>query len=109
MGLRWDSVAPVLLLVYFEKVLDLNTEGYQEEYTYLLPAKELAAKYMAISAYNGSFSINRLLEIGIDEASLNKKLDFCFSQGLLVHEDDDKIHVTRKGFEHYGAVFSLFF
>ena len=74
-----------------------------------LPAKELAAKYMAISAYHGSFSTKRLLEIGIDEELLNEKLDFCFSQGLLVHGDDDRVYVTRKGFEHYGAVFSLFF
>ena len=88
---------------------DLNTEGYQEEYTYLLPAKELAAKYLAISAYHGSFSTKRLLEIGIDEEFLNEKLDFCFSQGLLVQGDDDREYVTRKGFEHYGALFSLFY
>ena len=30
----------------------LNTDGYPSAYTYLLPAKELAAKYMAISAYH---------------------------------------------------------
>ncbi|MBO7082479.1 MAG: radical SAM protein [Bacteroidales bacterium] len=87
----------------------MNAEGYQEEYTYLLPAKELAAKYMAISAYHGSFSTKKLLEIGIDEKTLNNKLDYCFSQGLLTKGNDDKVYVTRKGFEHYGAVFSLFY
>lgn len=89
--------------------LNLNSYGYREEYTYLLPAYELAAKYVAISAYHGSFSTQRLLEIGIDEASLNEKLDYCFSQGLLVKENNDRVSITRKGFEYYGAVFSLFF
>ena len=87
----------------------LNTNGYPSAYTYLLPAKEWAAKYMAISAYHGSFSTNRLLEIGIDPASLNDTLDFCFSQGLLVRSDDDKVQVTREGFKYYGALFSLFY
>lgn len=87
----------------------LNDNGYQEEYTYLLPPKELAAKYMAISAYHGSFSVNKLLEFGIDKVFLDERLDFCFSQGLLSKGENDRIVVTKKGFVHYGAVFSLFF
>lgn len=87
----------------------LNDNGYQEEYTYLLPSKEQAAKYMAISAYHGSFSVNRLLELGIDKDFLDERLDFCFSQGLLSMGDNDRIVVTKKGFMHYGAVFSLFY
>ena len=87
----------------------LNESGYREEYTYLLPSKELAAKYMAISAYNGSFSVNKLLELGIDKDFLNERLGFCLSQGLLSKGDNDRIYVTRKGFMHYGAVYSLFF
>lgn len=86
----------------------LNTDSYPEEYTYLLPAKELAAKYMAISAYHGSFSLNKLLEIGVDSALLNDTLDFCFSQGLLVPSNDDRVVVTKEGFKYYGALFSLF-
>lgn len=89
--------------------LNLNTDSYREEYTYLLPANELAAKYVAVSAYHGSFSTKKLLEIGIDEETLNNKLDYCFSQGLLTKGNDDRVNVTRKGFEHYGAVFSLFY
>lgn len=87
----------------------LNDSDYQEEYTYLLPSKELVAKYMAISAYNGSFSQKRLLELGMDEERLKQKLDFCISQGLLLDGEDDRIYVTRKGFMHYGALFSLFY
>jgi oxygen-independent coproporphyrinogen-3 oxidase len=87
----------------------LNDSGYQEEYTYLLPSKEQAAKYMAISAYHGSFSVNRLLELGIDKDFLDERLGFCFSQGLLSLGENDRIVVTKKGFAHYGAVFSLFY
>lgn len=87
----------------------LNDNGYQEEYTYLLPSKELVAKYMAISAYHGSFSVNRLLELGINKDFLDERLDFCFTQGLLSMGENDRIVVTKKGFAHYGAVFSLFF
>lgn len=87
----------------------LNDNGYQEEYTYLLPPKERAAKYMAISAYHGSFSVNKLLELGIDKVFLGERLGFCFSQGLLSMGENDRIVVTKKGFAHYGAVFSLFF
>lgn len=87
----------------------LNDSGYQEEYTYLLPSKELVAKYMAISAYHGSFSFNRQLELGIDKDFLDERLDFCFSQGLLSMGENDRIVITKKGFAHYGAVFSLFF
>ena len=87
----------------------LNDRGYQEEYTYLLPSKELVAKYMAISAYNGSFSVNRLLALGIDKDFLDKRLAFCFSQGLLSMGENDRIVVAKKGFAHYGAVFSLFY
>ena len=87
----------------------LNANDYREEYTYLLPPKELAAKYMAISAYNGSFSPKRLLELGMDEGCLKQKLDFCVSQGLLTDGEDDRIYVTKKGFMHYGALFSLFY
>lgn len=88
---------------------DLNTIGYSEEYTYLLPAQELASKYLAISAYNGSFSTDRLLEIGIDRESLDNKLDFCIKQGLLTQSSDNRVYVTKDGFKYYGALFSLFY
>ena len=88
---------------------DLNTIGYSEEFTYLLPAQELVSKYLAISAYHGSFSINKLLEIGIDRESLNNKLDFCIRRGLLTKSIDDRVYVTKDGFKNYGALFSLFY
>ena len=64
---------------------------------------------MDISAYNCSFSVNRLLELGIDKDFLDERLGFCFSQGILSKGENDRIVVTKTGFAHYGAVFSLFF
>ena len=90
----------------------LSRDTFGEEYTYLLPPAERAAKYIAIGAYNGSFSLRRLSAIlGTDSARHYRgQLDFCLSHGLLALDDDgDRVVVTRKGFVHYGAVFSLFY
>ena len=86
----------------------LNAVSYPEAYTYLLPGRELASKYLAISAYHGSFSVDRLRAFGIDMAGIKAPLDFCLSQGLLYEDDRHRMCVTPKGFVHYGAVFSLF-
>jgi oxygen-independent coproporphyrinogen-3 oxidase len=88
---------------------EVKYEGYPEQFTYLLPSNELASKYMAISAYNGSFSINRLKNFGISDDYLNEILDFCIGEGLLYKGNHDRVFVTRKGFVHYGALFSLFY
>jgi oxygen-independent coproporphyrinogen-3 oxidase len=88
---------------------ELNAEGYPEQFTYLLPSNELASKYMAISAYNGSFSISKLKDLGISKDYLNEILGFCIGEGLLYKGDIDRIFVSKKGFVHYGALFSLFY
>ena len=88
---------------------ELNKKGYPELFTYLLPPTELASKYMAISAYNGSFSIARLRDYGISERSLNEILSFCIDEGLLYKGERDWMFITKKGFKHYGALFSLFY
>lgn len=86
----------------------IGSNSYPEEYTYLLPARELAAKYLAISAYNGSFSMERLKDLGINEESIKEALDFFVFQGLLL-KDADRFYVSKKGFAHYGAIFSLLY
>ncbi|MBO5271449.1 MAG: radical SAM protein [Muribaculaceae bacterium] len=86
----------------------LKSKSYDEEYTYILPKTELAAKYMAISAYNGSFSIKKLINFGIDQELLNQTLDFCFSQDFIYMNDNEQAFITPKGFQYYGALFSLF-
>ena len=87
----------------------LNKEGYPEQFTYLLPPDELASKYIAISAYNGSFSIAKLRDYGISGGTLNEILDFCIDEGLLYKGERDRMFITKKGFKHYGALFSLFY
>lgn len=91
----------------------IGLSSYGEEFTYLLPPAELASKYIAIGAYNGSFSMNRLSEIlGCDaEDHYREQLDMCRANGLLAASanDPDRLVITRKGFKHYGAVFSLFY
>ena len=86
----------------------LNEDSYPEEYTYLLPPRELASKYLAIAAYNGSFNIDRLNAFGIDLKDIKESLDYCLSQRLLYVDNQHQICITPEGFVHYGAVFSLF-
>lgn len=83
----------------------LNDTSYPEEYTYRLPSNELASKYIAISAYNGSFSVDRLKELCYYD-TIKETIDFCLDNDLLeLH--NNRAYITRKGFKHYGAVFSL--
>lgn len=112
-GIAAQSMSSVGLSYNIGKIPNLTEallacNSYQEEYTYILPKNELIAKYMAISAYHGSFSVDRLVGMGINEEHLNEILDFCFSQKLLSTNDNKRIFVTPKGFVYYGALFSLF-
>ena len=47
--------------------------------------------------------------LGVSDNSLNEILDFCMGEGLLYKGDSDRVFVSRKGFVHYGALFSLFY
>ena len=89
-------------------LLPLST--YEGGDTYLLPSKELASKYIAIGAYNGSISMKHLSDIIGKDASVvyKNEIEHCLNNELLVKETDNLV-ITRKGFEHYGAVFSLFY
>jgi hypothetical protein len=84
--------------------------SFNEEYTYNLPPFELAAKYIAIAAYNGSFSIQRVSElIGMDAWEYYKEeLKYCLDLGL-IYVDNGRAFITKLGFKYYGAVFSLFY
>lgn len=88
----------------------LKQDTIKEEYTYVLPPAERAAKYIAISAYCGFFSLDVLTNmLGRDAAAFySDQLDFCLSRRY-VEVSDGMVHVTPVGFEHYGAVFSLFY
>ena len=88
----------------------LGMDSYSEEYTYRLPREEMASKYIAIAAYSGAFSLKALDLIlgGKAEDKYSTQLQWCLERGLLKKEGD-MIRITRKGFRHYGAVFSLFY
>jgi oxygen-independent coproporphyrinogen-3 oxidase len=87
----------------------INNTTYGEEYTYHLPPLELAAKYIAIAAYHGSFSLTHLSELlGVDATTYyHQQLSFCKANGLLTTAGD-VVTCTPQGFKYYGAVFSLF-
>ena len=84
--------------------------SYPSVDTYLLPSHEMLSKYIAISAYYGQISLTIASQIlGMDFLVMFKpQIDFCTSQGLIEIAGGNLI-ITRKGFEHYGAVFSLFY
>ena len=86
-------------------------DSYHEEFTYILPKQELAAKYIAIAAYNGSFSLNRVNTILDTDAKkhFHDALDFALSHGYMMEDLEGRIRITNKGFKHYGAIFSLFY
>ena len=88
----------------------LAMKSYDEEYVYQLPPKELASKYIAISAYNGSFSLEKLSELlGCDATTYySSPLDFCVSRGY-IEISNERVIITPLGFKYYGALFSLFY
>jgi len=89
-------------------LIDLPT--YEGGDTYLLPKEELASKYIAISAYNGSISLKHLSDILGTEAKevYQEIIDYCICNELLV-ENNNNLVITQKGFKQYGAIFSLFY
>ena len=89
-------------------LIDLPT--YEGGDTYLLPKEELASKYIAISAYNGSISLKHLSDIlGSDAKKVYKDvIDYCVNNDLLT-ENNNSLVITQKGFIQYGTVFSLFY
>ena len=88
----------------------LARSTFGEQDTYLLPPEELAAKYIAISAYHGSFSLEHLSRMLGRNAVRHYEAPtaFCLQNGLM-EASGDRLCITREGFRHYGAVFSLFY
>lgn len=88
----------------------IKRSDYNEEFTYQLPKKELLSKYIAISAYSGSFSLKIASDILNEDCYkyYESQIDFCIEQELMTLESDS-LFITSKGFKNYGAVFSLFY
>lgn len=92
------------------KILPTSASSFEIGDTYVLPPRELAAKYIAISAYYGGFSLNRLSELMQCRADVIFEEQICFvlSHGLM-ERCGDILYITQKGYRHYGATFSLFY
>jgi len=92
----------------FRKFISKN--GFPEEDIYCLPPSELASKYIAIAAYNGSFSLNKVGEYFGYKLPKNfqRTIAYCTDKKLMIKEPNNRLRITRKGFLHFGAVFSLF-
>lgn len=86
----------------------LIADSFPEEYTYLLPREELLAKYICISAYYGRFSTATASAI-LGRNYLNYKEDVIrfLLEEELISVSADQVAITKDGFRHYGAVFSL--
>ncbi len=89
----------------------LPLDSYGEEYTYRLPAAELASKYVAISSYGGAFSMEAFMRhLGErNDRRTRSALLYCLDNGLVTFDDRDTVRITPKGFRNIGAVFSLFY
>lgn len=80
-----------------------------EEYSYLLPKDEIAAKYICISLYSGRFSLSVLEKILCSDPMSFYHNEFGF---LLEHRyveiSNGICTLTKEGFKLYGAVAALF-
>lgn len=81
----------------------------REAYNYALPPRELAAKYISIALYSGSFRLSALERIlrADPKVVYSAQLSYLVSHGF-ARRDQDTIILTRRGFRFYGAVGSLF-
>ena len=88
----------------------LNMNTFSEEYTYKLPLKERLAKFISVSAYSGSLSLQSLSRIiGKDARSFfQEKIQFVLQEGIFTQKED-KLYITQHGFKDYGAAFAFFY
>ena len=86
-------------------------QNYSPQDIYHLPPAELAAKYIAVAGYSGEFSLSiasRILNSNAAEYYA-EAIQFCLDHELLEARPDNILRITREGFKHIGAVFSLFY
>lgn len=90
----------------------IRQDTYAEADVYQLPQTQLAAKYIAISGYFGSFSLAKVLAVNDSEwkRRVHEALTFCLNEGLVcISGGGERVQITEKGFRYYGAVLSLFY
>lgn len=86
----------------------IDCPTYENGDTYILPAHEIANKYIAISGYSNSFSLEVLhLLLNKEEwLSLQERVAFLMDENLL-YRDNNWLRITREGFRNYGTVNSI--
>ena len=90
--------------IYIPKIYSIA-----EQDVYILPADELAAKYVCIGLYGGQFSLkvlSNILKVDAYEFYSNELL-YLLDKRLIAINNDVCV-LTRDGFRVYGAVASLF-
>lgn len=83
---------------------------YEANNSYILPPKEVFAKFIAISGYSGGFSISVARKMFGNEFDkmFRDTINFLLSTNL-INIKNDRLQLTQLGFRHYGAILSLFY
>lgn len=87
----------------------LSNNSFGEFDTYLLPKKELAAKYLSIAGYCGCISLDVISNFIDYDSSLlfHDELNFLLNEKLVSLDKDNNLRFTRNGFIYYGAALAL--
>lgn len=108
------NAADILSLIPSERLPKDATFEATEHYE--LPISEKFAKFVCISAYSGGFNWRIAKERFYPDffERFGRTLDFLSEPKYAFDSGDieltnDRINVTRHGFDHYGPLFSLFY
>lgn len=87
-----------------------GNESFEAMEHYGLPISEKFAKFVCISAYSGGFDWRIVRQRFYPDFFERFKdvINFLKSNGY-IEVTANRIQITRKGFAHYGAIFSLFY
>lgn len=87
----------------------LESESFEAQMHYSLPKSELLSKFIAISGYSGSISLQAARKIYGNEFDIDYKdiLDFMTEYGFAT-VTEEKLRFTLDGFKFYGPLLSLF-
>lgn len=81
----------------------------KEEDVYKLPPEEIVAKYISIALYNGCFDCEVVDNIlGLDTIKYYYQEFAYLLEKEYIEVKDEMVFVTKKGFQYYGAIASLF-
>ena len=89
---------------------NIESTSFDATTHYELPLEEKLAKFICVSSYSGSFDW-KLVEERFMPDFLNRHkdlVDFLRRNGY-INMGAKYIRITRKGFKHYGPIFSLFY